>query len=132
MSEQVRRYIYSLGTPVGALLVFYGLLTEQEVSLWMSLVGAVLLVGEGALAAFHTPAKASDTSGELGWGWQDDAIVLWGDDGEVLVDGGVSRGCGWQGHPTCIRCGPQRAPLPPFLFAGQRDSLTTQKRVLLC
>lgn len=67
MSEQVRRYIYSLGTPIGALLVFYGLLTEQEVSLWMSLLGTALLVGEGALAAFHTPAKAPDTSGELGW-----------------------------------------------------------------
>lgn len=73
MSENVRRYIYSLGTPIGALLVFYGLLTEQEVSLWMSLLGTALLVGEGALAAANTPkaAKALESSELDCSGWQD-------------------------------------------------------------
>lgn len=55
MSQNVRRYIYSLGTPAGAILVFYGIMSEQEIALWLSLLGAALLVGEGTLAAANTP-----------------------------------------------------------------------------
>lgn len=75
MSQNVRKYIYSLGTPIGALLVFYGIVSEEEFALWLSLLGAVLLVGEGAMAAFHTPKlPKSPTPSELdSGGWQDDA-----------------------------------------------------------
>lgn len=53
----VRRYVYSLLTPVAALAVFYGLMSEAEVSLWIGLGGVVLLGSEGALAAVNTPAE---------------------------------------------------------------------------
>jgi hypothetical protein len=66
VSQNVRRYIYSLGTPVGALLVFYGIASEEEFALWLSLLGAVLLVGEGAMAAAFTPkAPKGPTLSEL-------------------------------------------------------------------
>lgn len=57
MSPTVRKYIYSIGTPLGALAVFYGLLSDEEVALWLSLLGTVLLLGEGAMAAVNTPTK---------------------------------------------------------------------------
>lgn len=55
--ERVRAYIYRIGTPIGALLVFYGFLSEQELALWLGVVGAVLMIGEGALASAHTSTK---------------------------------------------------------------------------
>ena len=60
MPEHVRAYIYRLLTPVGALLVFYGLLGDAELALWLQLAGAALLVGEGALAARHTSTRRPD------------------------------------------------------------------------
>lgn len=54
MSPKVRSYIYGLLTPLAALLVFYGLVSAEEVQLWMVLVGTALLAGEGGLAAVHT------------------------------------------------------------------------------
>lgn len=59
--EHVRKYIYALGTPVGAVLVFYGLLSEQEVALWLAVLGAVLLVGEGTMAAKNTSGRRTTT-----------------------------------------------------------------------
>jgi hypothetical protein len=60
MSQNVRKYIYSIGTPLGALLVGYGLISDQEVALWLSLLGALLLVGEGAMAAANTPRVGAE------------------------------------------------------------------------
>ena len=42
-SEPVRRWLYGLLAPVFGLLVFYGLLAEEAVALWLAL-GEVVLV----------------------------------------------------------------------------------------
>jgi len=57
MSPKVRAYIYGLATPVGALLVYYGVLSTEEVQLWAALVGTALLTGVGGLAAVNTNPK---------------------------------------------------------------------------
>lgn len=57
MPEHVRAYIYRLGTPVAALLMFYGVIGETEASLWLGLLGAALMVGEGAIASMNTSTK---------------------------------------------------------------------------
>lgn len=57
MPEHVRAYIYRLLTPVAALLVFYGLVSDAEVGLWLQLAGAALLVGEGGMAAVNTSTR---------------------------------------------------------------------------
>ena len=67
MPEHVRAYIYRLLTPVAALLIFYGVISEAEAALWVELAGTALLVGEGALAARHTTtARPEPTSGSEG------------------------------------------------------------------
>lgn len=60
MPEHVRAYIYRLGTPVGALLIFYGIISEAEAALWLGLLGAVMMVGEGAMAALNTSTKKGE------------------------------------------------------------------------
>ena len=68
MSPKVRKYIYTLLTPVAALAMFYGLVSEQEAALWIGLIGTALSVGYGGLAAVNTPANpvedAKDTLGD--------------------------------------------------------------------
>lgn len=60
MSEKTRKYIYALLTPIAALAVFYGLLSEQEVALWLALAGTALMTGEGLMAASHTGTKTTE------------------------------------------------------------------------
>lgn len=55
--EHVRAYIYRIVTPLGALLVFYGILGEEELSLLSTLAGTILFVGDGALAMRNTSTK---------------------------------------------------------------------------
>lgn len=57
MPEHVRGYIYRLLTPIAGLLVFYGVITETERGLWLQVVGAALLMGEGTLAARNTTIR---------------------------------------------------------------------------
>lgn len=57
MPEHVRAYIYRLGTPVSSLLIFYGIISEAEAALWLGLLGAVMMVGEGAMAALNTTTR---------------------------------------------------------------------------
>lgn len=66
LPERVRTYIYTLGTPISALLVFYGLLTDQAASLWLGLLGAVLQVGEGTVAALNRPTKGKRNGSNTG------------------------------------------------------------------
>lgn len=66
LPDRVRTYIYTLGTPAFALLVFYGLLTEQAASLWLGLLGAVLQVGEGTVAAINRPTKGKRNGSNTG------------------------------------------------------------------
>lgn len=61
-----RRFIYAALTPIAALLVFYGLLSEAEVALWLGLAGTLLLSGEGAMAAVNAKDGRSEHVAEEG------------------------------------------------------------------
>lgn len=63
MSERTRAYIYRVGTAVGGLLVFYGVLSESELAAWLQALGAALLVGEGSLAAVKTSTRKASNGG---------------------------------------------------------------------
>jgi hypothetical protein len=43
--EPVRRYIYSLLAPIIALLVFYGITTDEAAALWVAIASGVLGIG---------------------------------------------------------------------------------------
>lgn len=60
MSEKTRKYIYALLTPLSALAVFYGLVSEEEVALWLGFAGTALMVGEGFMAAANTGTKTTE------------------------------------------------------------------------
>ena len=51
----VRAYIYRVLVAVAPLLAFYGVISEQEIALWLTVVATVLGVG---LAAANTPTKS--------------------------------------------------------------------------
>jgi hypothetical protein len=57
MSSNVRKYIYTLLTPLGAVAVFYGLLSGEEVALWLALAGTALMTASGTMAAVNTKGK---------------------------------------------------------------------------
>jgi hypothetical protein len=44
-NEPVRRYIYSLLAPIVALLVFYGITTDEAAALWVAVASTVLGIG---------------------------------------------------------------------------------------
>jgi len=56
LDERTRAYLYRLLTPIGALLVAYGVIGAEEADLWVAL-GTVALVGEGSLAVAYTSTK---------------------------------------------------------------------------
>lgn len=57
-AEPVRTYLYSLLAPVVALLIGYGLVSEQHASLWVGLAAAVLgVTGVEAARKRVTPTK---------------------------------------------------------------------------
>lgn len=58
--EHVRAYIYSVLSVVGPVAVFYGLLSESEVSLWLGVAGTVLQTGGTVLARANTSRKGWD------------------------------------------------------------------------
>lgn len=42
MTEPVRAYIYTILVPLSALLVVYGILDDQTVTLWLGIASAIL------------------------------------------------------------------------------------------
>lgn len=48
--RSVRKYIYSVLPAIGAVLAFYGLMTNEEVALWSGVVGALLSGSVSGLA----------------------------------------------------------------------------------
>jgi hypothetical protein len=52
--ERTRAYIYRVLTAVGALLVLYGVLSSDELTVWLLLAANVLGTG---LAAFNTKTR---------------------------------------------------------------------------
>jgi fructose-1,6-bisphosphatase/inositol monophosphatase family enzyme len=56
MPQHVRAYIYRALVVVGALLVFYGVIGEDELNAWLMAAGT-LLVLESGLASANTTTK---------------------------------------------------------------------------
>lgn len=54
-SPAARRWLYGVLTAAGPLVVFYGLMTAQEVVLWLGLGATILGTPVGALASANTP-----------------------------------------------------------------------------
>lgn len=50
-----RRYVYDVLTVVGPVAVFYGLVTDTEVSLWLGVAGTVLQASGIGLARANVP-----------------------------------------------------------------------------
>lgn len=56
LSETTRAYIYRVLVAVGALLVLYGVVGQDELNEWLVLAGTLLSV-ESTLASKHTSRK---------------------------------------------------------------------------
>lgn len=57
MSEQVRGYIYRVLTAVGVVLVFYGVISQDELALWLGVAVNLLQTAGNALASVNTSIK---------------------------------------------------------------------------
>lgn len=57
MQEHVRAWIYRVLTALVPLLIFYGVISDTEASLWLGIAAAVLALGEGALASMYTTTR---------------------------------------------------------------------------
>ena len=55
-SPKARAYVYAVGVAAGPLAIFYGLLSSEEVALWLGFGGAALAL-PSALALANTPTK---------------------------------------------------------------------------
>jgi hypothetical protein len=55
-SPKARAYIYRCLVAAGPVVLLYGLLTAEEIAVWLGL-GATILSPGGALAAANTPTK---------------------------------------------------------------------------
>ncbi|MDL9938673.1 hypothetical protein QSJ18_18155 [Gordonia sp. ABSL1-1] len=55
LTPERRLRIYQVLATVVPLLAAYGVISDQEVALWISLAGVLLGAGGNALAARHTP-----------------------------------------------------------------------------
>lgn len=51
----VRRYVYGVLVAVGAVLVFYGLVTGEELAVWLNVSAVALMTGGAELARRNTP-----------------------------------------------------------------------------
>ena len=55
----IRRYVYGIVATAIPLLVLFGLITPDQVQLWLNLAAAALGLGSAALALPNTPKEAS-------------------------------------------------------------------------
>lgn len=56
-SPKTRLYLYGVLAALGPLLTYYGIVTDHEFKLWLSLAGTVLSTSGLLLAAANTPAS---------------------------------------------------------------------------
>ena len=63
LSEEVRGYIYRILTVVGAVLIFYGLFSQEELALWLGVAATILQTGGNALASLNTRGVLGRTNG---------------------------------------------------------------------
>lgn len=54
-SPAVRAWLYGIVVAAGAVAVLYGIVTQEQVSVWLHLIEAALLIGTGGLALANTP-----------------------------------------------------------------------------
>lgn len=65
MSAAQRAWLYRVAVAAVALAVFYGIITESEVGLWLALAAAVLSGGGNLIASRHiTPDDGKYRRGE--------------------------------------------------------------------
>lgn len=55
MTPERRNLLYKILAAVAPLMAAYGVISDQEVALWLALAGVLLGAGGNALAAAHTP-----------------------------------------------------------------------------
>lgn len=55
LTPERRNLLYKILAAVAPLLAAYGVVSDQEAALWLTLAGALLGAGGNALAAVHTP-----------------------------------------------------------------------------
>lgn len=55
-----RKYIYGVIGAIGAALVGYQIITQEELLLWLNIAGQVLLVGGSTLAFVNTNKKLEE------------------------------------------------------------------------
>ncbi|WP_336819866.1 phage holin [Gordonia sp. MMO-8] len=55
MTPEVRRWLYGVALAVVAIAVAYGIITQDQAALWVTLVAAILSGGGNALARANTP-----------------------------------------------------------------------------
>lgn len=59
-SPKARLYVYGILGAAAPLLVAYGIVTEQEVALWLSLAGTILATGGLGIAAANVPTERNE------------------------------------------------------------------------
>lgn len=59
LPAKVRDYVYGLLSPIALILIYLGVTTETEASLWLGLAGAILQTGSSALTIANRPGKGS-------------------------------------------------------------------------
>lgn len=61
--SKLRESVYALVAPLGALLVFYGAASEDEVRLWATLIGVALTSGMNIVAAVMVHLQRNEVRG---------------------------------------------------------------------
>lgn len=56
----VRRYIYTVLVAIGAVLVLYGLVSGDELAVWLNVAAVALMTGGVDLARRNTPHDDND------------------------------------------------------------------------
>lgn len=59
-SPKTRLYVYGVLGAAAPLLVAYGILTDTEVSLWLSLAGTILATGGLGIASANVPTDSDE------------------------------------------------------------------------
>lgn len=54
-SPKARLYVYGIAGAAAPLLVSYGIISEQDVALWLALAGSILATGGLTVAAANVP-----------------------------------------------------------------------------
>lgn len=56
-----RKYIYGVAAAIGAALVGYQVITQDQLELWLNIAANLLLIGGSTLGFVNTPEKVADS-----------------------------------------------------------------------